>query len=254
MYIAKTNDIRNNSAVVNSGTISSGSADNVLNPNFSRVLVLTGAMLEVELGSVSDASYVAVHGLETNLKGNTTLMGCSIGATNKTWTWTDGQYTTYFVFDTPVTGTVKISFINSVNPSSKISIAYVACGKHSLVPNQGVRGGQVFAYLQNNFVTQNTLNRTASPTGSITKRVAPTVNLNFPQVENTWVSSELREIFTLSNELGVVSVYDEVPDFGTDSENRDWSWGAFGLSEDSNKANTQLRTLNDLNLKFKAAV
>ena len=264
MQIAKTNQLPGNTTSVISGTVQGPNTDveKVFNPNFSEVLLMTGSSISFNLGPVTNCKYVALHGVYTNLKGNSVLLSVEVGGSpidgsSSLWTLDDSTHTIMFVNESEsfagLTGDVIVTITNSLNPTSVWSFAYIAAGDVAYVPNSGVTGGQTYPYLQNNFLTRNTLNTDANPTGVILRRQDPSVNLSFRKIKNDWILDELKPVFDLYNEYGLVSMYDGVYEFESGNARRDWAWCAFGMSANTIKANSELNKLVDITLKFKAA-
>ena len=258
MYFSKTNQVRENTVTVTSGTALTTNLDDVLDPNFGKVLIITGASMVFELGSVTDATYVALHGVYTNLDGNSVLMSVSIGGNVVgTVTATSDSHSYYFHSDTQLSGTVEVSIVNSINPASQWLFGFCQCGEDTEIPNGGVTGGTRYAYLQNNFESTNTLDKYAAPTNEIKRRVAPDITLNFPNIKNEYVDDELRQVYKLSNTQGVVSVWDEVnrtDELPGTTPPANFSWAAFGLRPTRVSADPRLNKLTTVSMQMKAAL
>jgi hypothetical protein len=262
MQLSKTNDLIGNSVLIVNGSIVSGSANNVLNTNWSSNLTMTGATITLNLGSVTNCKYVAIHGLHTNLKGNSVLLtvtvnGQPIDGVSSLYTATDKTHTIIFANDDPdfagLSGVVLITINNSVNSSSYWSFGFIQAGDVTHVPNGGVQGGQVYAYLQNNFISRNTTNENGAPTGSINRRVTPIVPIRLNKMPNYWVNEDLQDVFDLYNTQGVISVYDGVALLDTGEVPRHWAWAAFGLTQNQISADGDLAKLVSVSLTFRAA-
>lgn len=246
MIIAKSNTIRNNSVSVSIGSGNTqGDETSVVDPNFSkRLTLITGTELELNLGNVTGAKYVAVHGVKFGATQCTVDVKIG-GVSQDSVTLNFWQGSAVFYFSAGVTGALSVN----LSGSTSISVDYIAAGDVAIVPNGGVTGGQVYPYLQNNFQSTNTLNESAAPTGQIIRSVAPTVTLSFPNILIDWVESDLPYIYELSNTLGVVSMLD----FEGVNYDPAKSWAGFGLQPTSVTADNRYNQLNSISMRFKAA-
>lgn len=265
MQFSKTNDIRNNTASLTSGTLSSGEVANVLDQRFAKNATFTGSTITLNLGSVTNCKYVAIHGLYTNLKGNSVLLSCTVGGnpidgSSSLFTATDSTHSIMFVNQDPdfagLSGTLVITILNSVNSSSTWSFGVIRAGDSLTIPS-GLRGGQVYSYLQSNLVTQGVQSSNAAPNGQINKRVAPSVSINIDNLAPEWIQGNIIEVMDTYSVDGIISVYDGLAELersgGDLVYNRNWSWAAFGLTSQTATGQSNLNRLVTMRWSFKAA-
>ena len=119
-----------------------------------------------------------------------------------------------------------------------VIISYAAAGTSTAVPHGGLNPGQVLPYLQYNYKTKGSLNTNGQPIRQRRRKVPTTVSVSLPKVTAEWVRSDLKQVFDLFAQTGVVSMLDfESEDYPTES------WAAFNLGQTKATAFDGTRTL-----------
>lgn len=203
MIISKSNIIKNSPISIDVGSLSSGSIEDILNPDFSLPITATVETLTFILDNVGECNYVALHGLDIPL-------GCGIQVINGDSTSNyiinnfKGGKNLVFYFETPFTGGDLTITLSAVGPKT---VSYCQAGMSSKI-SWGVNSGQSLYYFGKTSRERVTTNQRGVPTNRVVEEVSPTLSINIRNMPKDWARTDLQEIITHYNECGILSILD----------------------------------------------
>lgn len=236
---------------ITGGGGTTGDGENVFAPDYSLNITTTDAStLTINVGGVSSVNYIAIHGFYDDSGNDVTVEVLDVSSPLQSATLKKHNTSCMFAFPAGLTSSALTLRFSGGGIKT---ITNVSFGNAAIVPNGGVTGGQVYPYLQNNYMASNVFNSDASPTSQVVKRVAPTVTLSFPNIlySSDFLTTEIHEIYELSNTAGIVSMLDfhEGANY-----NPVRAWVGFGLKPTKMTADPRYNQLNSVSMQFKAAL
>lgn len=243
MIFSKSNNVKSNTFTTNA-SVTSGSAENVRDADFSKNLVTSSANFNIDCGSTTLSEYVGIHGLDLPV-GTVVNLRDGGGGVLQTYTTTRASSNIVFYLSSP------ISFsnlrVNIVGSGQKI-VSYIQAGEVAVV-DWGVSGGQSLAYFANNIKSRATVNQRGQPTNNLTEKISPKLSLSINNPTKEWIRGELQEVFEHYNDTGIVSIRDYENDAFPDE-----SVAAFELSNDKVNAHNASKTITNVKLMFRVSV
>jgi len=239
MIISTSNIIRNNTMTLNTGTISSGSLDNIRNPNFSKIAVSTSTTFKFTVNSVGQCRYVALHGIQFPIGAVVTVDGTNF---SKTFTMTRDVKNLVFYSETGETlGSLEIE----IDGAGTKVISYMSAGSVTEI-DWGTNAGQSLYYLVNNKKNRTVTTSRGLPTERVQEEVAPRLRLTIPNVSKAWARGDLQNVFSHYDTVGIVSLLDY-----EEEDKPDESYALFELTSPNVKTHSQTTSLVDVSLSFK---
>lgn len=240
MIISTSNAIRNNTASITTGTLTSGVPNDVLNPDFSSVITSTSSTFAFTVGQVVGCDYIGLHGCRLPVGAVVTV---SASGYSDSFTVIDKE-SSNIVFYTDDTSLDNIQV--SVTGSGTKTISYIQAGDATVVP-WGTDAGQSLYYLGYNSKNRTSVNSLGAPVIRTQKRVAPKLKLNIKNVSKTWARGDLQNMFDHYQQHGVLSILDY-----EDQDKQNESVAGFNL--DSVSVKTHSDTLSLCNVSFSVQV
>ncbi len=248
MILATTNDKYESTPTLTTGS-TSDDISNITDSNFALNCTISppGFQIVISFGSIT-ASYIALHGLFFSDAQRGTTVSASVrdnGSNIKTFNTNSGFSDIFMYFDERSFSNLQIAFTGDFGD---LTISYAAAGLSTVVPHGGLNPGQVLPYLQYNFKTKGQLNTNGQPIQQRRRKVPTSVNVNLPKVLASWVREDLKRVFDLYAQTGVVSMLDfESENYPTES------WAGFNLKQTKATAFSGTRQLIPVSLSFSAS-
>jgi len=240
MIISTNNKVRINNFTTNA-VVTSGSAANVRDVDFSKNMVTSSTDFRIDMGAAT-VRYVGVHGLSLPIG---TVVEVRDGATVKD-TYTTTRDSRSLVFDLGAAQAFTNLRVNFNGAGQKI-ISYIAAGD-AIVISWGVNAGKSLSYFANNQRNRSVVNQRGLPTSFLTERISPKLSLVINNELKVFTQGDLQDIFTHYNLDGVISIRDY------EEENfPDEACAAFELSSDRVMAHNQTTKLANIRLNFKVS-
>lgn len=243
MILSKSNDVSGNTFTTNAAVITSGSAENVKDPDFSKNIVSSSASYFIDCGATTLTEYVGVHGLSLPI-GTVVTLKDGVTVVDTFTTTRDAANITFYL-STPRSFTnLRVDFSGA---GEKI-VSYIQAGLTTIV-DWGVNTGKSLAYFANNRKTRTAINQNGQPTARIIEKISPKLSLIIKNPDKTWIRGDLQEVFTHYNTDGVVSIRDYEDDNFPDD-----SVAAFDLNGDTISAHGQTKVIVNVKLNFRVSV
>lgn len=242
MIFSTSNDVSGNTFTT-TAAITSGSAENVKDPDFSKNLVSSSAIFHVDCGTTTLTEYVGVHGLSIPI--GTTVVIRNGAALIKTFTTTRLSSNMVFFLSTPISFTsLRVEFDGV---GVKI-VSYIQAGLKTVIA-WGVNSGKSLSYFTNNTKSRVTVNRNGQPISRLTEKISPKLSIIIRNEGKAFIRGGLQDVFTHYNKDGIVSILDyENDDFP------DESVAAFDLSADSVNSHSLTSVIANIKLNFRVSV
>ncbi len=240
MIISKTNIISGNSVSVATGSVSSGSVNNVLNTDFSETVSSNSTTFAFRVNSVGNCQYIALHGLSLPVGCTVTVSGTGLSRSFNVKRYT--QNLVFFIAAGVTPGNTTFTF----SGGGTKTISYVQAGAATTI-DWGTNPGQPLHYLASQRRTRTTTNATAMPVRRVQEITVPQLRLTIRNVLKSWARDDLQTIREMYDDYGVLSQLDY-----EDDNRPDESCLLFELSDFSVATHSQTTALVDVAFTFKA--
>lgn len=213
MRISRTNNlvdgVLNTDYSITAGGILDGSAEDIVNPDFSYFPTISGTLIRINVASTSaefPSDYFALHGIRFNAQNKSLIRATVYSNSVQIDTLTIRSGSSLFFTREESNADWYVEFSSDDAIPIVITVSYISCGMYTEFPRNGVRGGEYIPYLGNNRSTLATSNQLAQPVTRRVKKVAKMVTIKCPNAPIEWLEDDLQDVFDLYNETGILSV------------------------------------------------
>lgn len=245
MIISKSNILALGTTALQAGTITSGSANNTLNSNFSKIVSSSSSTFRFAINATGSIQYVGLHGLSLPIGSVVTVTGGTVAQTfSASYTTTNNTKNIVFYVENPAS--VTSLTVQIVGSGAKV-ISYIQAGLASKIA-WGVNSGTSLYYLGKTSQDRVTVSSRGMPTYRVQEETAPNLTVTIRNALKSWVRTDLQDIIAHYEQSNVLSILDFEDDVRPDE-----SVAAFDLGVTAPTTHSQTTKLMDVSLKMKVS-
>ena len=239
MIISKSNTIESSTLALTAGTLSSGTLENMQDPDFSLLAASASATWTFTIAAAGTIQYIGLHGLRLPVDAVVTITGTSF---SKSFTIDRDIKNLVFYVETAVdVGTLTVSIAGA---GSK-TISYIQAGLAATF-SWGVSSGQSLHYLGKTLQERTSLTSRGAPIVRVSEETSPKLGLSFQNLLKSWVRTEFQTLLDHYDQDGILSILDYPEDNAPDE-----SVAGFDLNTTAPTVHGSTRTLVNLSLSLR---